>query len=73
MISRVMLNNMVESTMIASRVGVDDLEKHLRQKRLRWFEHILSLRLGFHLHIDSSYNFIYHLSSSIYILANFPR
>ena len=26
--------------MIASRVGVDDLEEHLRQKRLRWFEHI---------------------------------
>ena len=25
--------------MIASRVGVDDLEKHLRQKRLRWFGH----------------------------------
>ena len=26
--------------MIASRVGVDDLEEHLRQKRLRWFGHI---------------------------------
>ena len=25
--------------MIASRVGVDDLEEHLRQKRLRWFGH----------------------------------
>ena len=23
--------------MIALRVGVDDLEKHLRQKKLRWF------------------------------------
>ena len=29
--------DMVESTVIASRVGVDDLEKHLRQERLRWF------------------------------------
>ena len=26
--------------MIASRVGVDTLEEHLRQKRLRWFGHI---------------------------------
>ena len=26
---------------IASRVGVDDLEEHLRQKRLRWFGHII--------------------------------
>ena len=26
---------------IASRVGVDDLDKHLRQKRLRWFGHIV--------------------------------
>ena len=25
----------------ASRVGVDDLEEHLRQKRLRWFGHIV--------------------------------
>ena len=30
---------MVESILIASRVGVDDLEEHLRQKRLRWFGH----------------------------------
>ena len=30
--------DMVESTVIASRV--DDLEKHLRQKRLRWFRYI---------------------------------
>ena len=29
------------STVIASRVGVDDLEEHLRQKRLRWFGHIV--------------------------------
>ena len=27
--------------MIASRVGVDDLEEHLRQKRLRWFGHVV--------------------------------
>ena len=26
--------------MIALRVGVDDLEAHLGQKRLRWFGHI---------------------------------
>ena len=40
MICRVTLKDMVESTVIASRVGVDDLEEHLRQKRLRWFGHI---------------------------------
>ena len=40
MVSGVTLKDMVESTVIASRVGVDDLEEHLRQKRLRWFEHI---------------------------------
>ena len=40
MICGVMLKDMVESTVIASRVGVDDLEEHLRQKRLRWFGHI---------------------------------
>ena len=39
MICGVTLNDMVESTVIASRVGVDDLEEHLRQKRLRWFGH----------------------------------
>ena len=33
---------MVENTVIASRVGVDDLEEHLRQKRLRWFGHIVT-------------------------------
>ena len=32
---------MVESTFIATRVGVDDLEEHLRQKILRWFGHIV--------------------------------
>ena len=41
MICRVMLKDMVESSVIASRVRVDDLEKHLRQKRLRWFGHIV--------------------------------
>ena len=40
MICGVMLKDMVESTVIASRVGVNDLEEHLRQKRLRWFGHI---------------------------------
>ena len=32
MIYEVMLKDKVESTVIASRVGVDDLEEHLRQK-----------------------------------------
>ena len=41
MICGVTLKDMVESTVIASRVGVNDLEEHLRQKRLRWFEHIV--------------------------------
>ena len=40
MISRVTLKDMIETTVIAWRVGVDDLEEHLRQKRLRWFGHI---------------------------------
>ena len=40
MICRAMLKDMVESTVIASRVGVHDLEEHLKQKRLRWFGHI---------------------------------
>ena len=40
MICRVTLKDMVESTVIALRVAVDDLEEHLRQKRLRWFGHI---------------------------------
>ena len=38
MICGVTLKDMVESTVIASRVGVDDLEEHLRQKRLRWLD-----------------------------------
>ena len=41
MICGVTLKDMVESTVIASSVGVDDLEEHLRQKRLRWFGHIV--------------------------------
>ena len=41
MICGVTLKDMVESTVIALRVGVDDLEEHLRQKRLRWFRHII--------------------------------
>ena len=41
MICGVTFKDMVESTVIASRVGVDDLEEHLRQKRLRWFGHIV--------------------------------
>ena len=36
----VTLKGMVESTVIALGVGVNDLEEHLRQKRLRWFGHI---------------------------------
>ena len=40
MICGVTLKDMVESTVIASRVGVIDLEEHLRQKRLRWFGHM---------------------------------
>ena len=35
MICGVTLMDMVKSTLIASRVGVNDLEEHLRQKRLR--------------------------------------
>ena len=36
----VTLKDVVESTVIASKVGVDDLQEHLRQKRLRGFGHI---------------------------------
>ena len=39
MVCRVTLKDMVESTVTASRVGVNDLEEHLRQKRLGWFGH----------------------------------
>ena len=41
MICRVTLKDKVESTVIASRVGMDDLGEHLRQNRLRWFRHIV--------------------------------
>ena len=41
MICRVLLKDKVESRVIALRVGVDNLEEHLRQKRLRWFGHIV--------------------------------
>ena len=41
MICGVTLRDKVESTVIASRVGVNDLEEHFRQKRLRWFGHIV--------------------------------
>ena len=41
MICRVTLKDKVESTVTASRVRVYDLEEHLRQKRLRWFGHIV--------------------------------
>ena len=41
MICRVTLKDKVKSTVTALRVGVDDLEEHLRQKRLRWFGHIV--------------------------------
>ena len=40
MIGRVTLKNRVESTVIVSRVGLDDLEEHLRQKRWR-FRHVV--------------------------------
>ena len=33
------MKDKMESTMIASKVGVDDLEEHLRKKRLRRFRH----------------------------------
>ena len=39
MIYGVTLKDRVGSTVTASRVGVDDLEEHLRQKRTRWFGH----------------------------------
>ena len=37
----VTMKDKVESTVIASKQEVDDLEEHLWQKRLRWFEHIV--------------------------------
>ena len=41
MICGATLKDMVESTVDASRVGMDDLEEHLRQNRLRWFGNII--------------------------------
>ena len=41
MICRVTLKDIDESMVTASRVGVDNLEEYLRQKRLKWFGHIL--------------------------------
>ena len=41
MICRVTLKDKLESTVTALRMRVDDLEEHLRQKRLRWFRHIV--------------------------------
>jgi len=41
MICGVTLEDTVESTVSASRVGLDDLEEHLRQKRLRWLGHVV--------------------------------
>ena len=41
MICGVTMSDKMESTMIASKVGVDNLEEHLGQKRLRWFGHIV--------------------------------
>ena len=41
MICGVTLKDKVETSVIALRVGVDDLEEHLRQKRLRWFGDIV--------------------------------
>ena len=41
MICGVTLQDKVKSTVMVLRVRVDDLEEHLRQKRLRWFGHIV--------------------------------
>ena len=41
MICGVTLKDTMESTVIALRVGVDDLEEYLREKRLMWFGHIV--------------------------------
>ena len=46
MICGVTLKDKVESTVIASRVGVDDLEEHLRQKRLRWLDILYEEMMG---------------------------
>ena len=41
MICRVMMRDKMESRVIALKVGVVDLEEHLRQKRLRCFGYIV--------------------------------
>ena len=41
MICGVTLKDIVENTVIASRVEVDDLEEHLRWKGLGWFGHVV--------------------------------
>ena len=41
MICGVTLTYKVESIVIASKAGVDDLNEHLKQKSLRWFRHIV--------------------------------
>ena len=41
MICGVTLRDKMESTVNALKVGVDKLKEHLRQKRLRWFGHIV--------------------------------
>ena len=41
MICGMTLKNKVENTVIASRMGVNNLEEHLKQKGLRWFGHIV--------------------------------
>ena len=41
MICRVTLRDKMENAVIALKVGMDNLEEHLRQKRLRWFGYIV--------------------------------
>ena len=41
MICRVTLRDKMESTVIALRVGVENLEEHLRLKNLWWFRHVV--------------------------------
>ena len=41
MICRVTLKYKMKSTVIALKVGVDNLGENWRQKRLRWFRHIV--------------------------------
>ena len=41
MVCSVTLKDKVQNTVIPSRVEVGELEEHLRQKRVRWFGHIV--------------------------------